>query len=334
MAMASGRANRLKGNSAVTPAPAKTGITGAGRLRAVHVLEVCLALITIHLVDGTYELYRAYFGAPKAEVSGREVGATRGILRSLLSLVRDDGVSHVAVAFDHVIESFRNQLFSGYKTGEGVPGDLMSQFTLAERASQALGIVTWPMVGFEADDALATAAARWKDAPGVSQVRICTPDKDLAQCVTGRQVVRLDRMRRLLLDEAGVIEKFGVPPRSIPDWLALVGDTADGIPGIPRWGEKAASTVLARFERIEDIPDNPSTWGINIRGAASLATSLASRREDAALYKRLATLRTDVPLEEKLDDLEWKGARREELETLCREIADSEFASRVPRFRE
>jgi len=291
-------------------------------------------LITIHLVDGTYELYRAYFGAPKAQESGQEVGATRGILRSLLSLVRDDGVSHVAVAFDHVIESFRNQLFSGYKTGEGVPEDLMSQFTLAERASHALGVVTWPMVGFEADDALATAAARWKDAKGVDQVRICTPDKDLAQCVIGRRVVRLDRMRRLLLDETGVIEKFGVPPRSIPDWLALVGDTADGIPGIPRWGEKAASTVLGRFQTIEDIPDDPAMWGISVRGAASLASNLASRREEAALYKKLATLRIDVPLEETLEDLEWKGARRDELEAVCREIGDSDFLPRVPRFRD
>lgn len=291
-------------------------------------------MVKVHLVDGTYELYRAHFGAPRAEVAGREVGATRGIMRSLLSLVRDDGVSHIAVAFDHVIESFRNQLFAGYKTGEGVPEELMSQFTLAERASHALGIVTWPMVGFEADDALATAAARWADAPGVEQVLICTPDKDLAQCVSGKRVVRLDRMRRLLMDEAGVIEKFGVPPASIPDWLALVGDTADGIPGIPRWGEKGASTVLARFGRIEDIPDDPSRWGVPVRGAAALAASLAGLRKEAALYKTLATLRRDVPLTETLDDLEWKGARRGELLDLCREIGDDDFPSRVPRFRD
>ena len=211
----------------------------------------------IHIVDGTYELYRAHFGAPKAQAGGREVGATRGILRSLLSLVREDGVSHVAIAFDHVIESFRNGLFEGYKTGEGVPEELMGQFGLAERAAHALGIVTWSMVEFEADDALATAAARWADADGVEQVLICTPDKDLAQCVTGTRVVRFDRMRRLLLDEAGVVAKFGIPPASIPDWLGLVGDSADGIPGIPRWGEKAATTLLARFGRIEDIPDDP-----------------------------------------------------------------------------
>lgn len=291
-------------------------------------------MVRVHLVDGTYELYRAHFGAPRAEVAGREVGATRGIMRSLLSLVRDDGVSHIAVAFDHVIESFRNQLFAGYKTGEGVPEELMSQFTLAERASHALGIVTWPMVGFEADDALATAAARWASSPEVEQVLICTPDKDLAQCVSGKRVVRLDRMRRLLMDEAGVIEKFGVPPGSIPDWLALVGDTADGIPGIPRWGEKAATTLLARFGRIEDIPDDPARWGIPVRGAAALASGLAGLREEAALYKTLATLRRDVPLTETLDDLEWKGARREELQALCREIDDEEFPSRVPRFRD
>ncbi len=291
-------------------------------------------MIRVHLVDGTYELYRAHFGAPRAEASGREVGATRGIMRSLLSLVRDAGVSHIAVAFDHVIESFRNELFSGYKTGEGVPEDLMSQFPLAERASHALGIVTWPMIGFEADDALATAAARWAESPGVEQVLICTPDKDLAQCVTGQRVVRLDRMRRLLMDEAGVIEKFGVPPPSIPDWLALVGDSADGIPGIPRWGQKAASTLLARFGRIEDIPDDSRHWGIPVRGAVALASSLAGLRDEAALYKTLATLRRDVPLPETLDDLEWKGARREELLALCREIDDDDFPSNVPRFRE
>lgn len=286
----------------------------------------------VHLVDGTYELFRAYFGAPKAEASGREVGATRGILRSLLSLVREDGVTHVAVAFDHVIESFRNDLYSGYKTGEGIPEDLMSQFPLAERAAHALGIVVWPMVGFEADDALATAAARFAEDTSVEQILICTPDKDLAQCVTGRRVVRFDRMRRLLLDEAGVNEKFGVPPRSIPDWLALVGDDADGIPGVPRWGQKAASTLLARFGAIEEIPPDPGQWGVTVRGAEALALSLNAHREEAALYKTLATLRRDVPLGETLDELEWKGARREELLALCHELDDTEVPTRVPRF--
>lgn len=246
--------------------------------------------------------------------------------------MREEGVSHVGVAFDHVIESFRNDLFNGYKTGEGIEEDLVSQFPLAERASRALGIVTWPMVEFEADDALAAAAARWAQAPGVEQILICTPDKDLAQCVSGRRVVRFDRMRRLLLDEEGVHAKFGVAPESIPDWLALVGDAADGIPGIPRWGRKAASTLLAKFRRIENIPSDPSLWGVEVRGAASLAESLAARRRDASLYKTLATLRRDVPLAETLDDLEWKGARREELHSLCDEIGDAEFPSRVPRF--
>lgn len=267
-------------------------------------------------------------------MAGHEVGATRGILSSLLSLVREESVSHVAVAFDHVIESFRNDLFAGYKTGEGIEEDLFSQFPLAERASHALGIVTWRMIEFEADDALASAAARWTDAPGVEQILICTPDKDLAQCVSGQRVVRFDRMRRLLMDEAGVHEKFGVAPASIPDWLALVGDSADGIPGIPRWGKKAASTLLERFGTIENIPDDPMKWGVDVRGSASLAESLSGRREDAALYKELATLRLDVPLTETLDDLEWKGARRDELQALCEEIGDPGFLSRVPRFRQ
>jgi len=293
-----------------------------------------VARFKLHLVDGTYELFRAYFGAPPAtSPGGQDVGATRGLLRSLLSLVRDDGVTHVGVAFDHVIESFRNELYAGYKTGEGVPAELMAQFPLAERATEALGLVCWPMVGFEADDAMATAAARWAEAPGVEQVLLCTPDKDLAQCVHGTRVVRLDRMRRLLLDEAGVNAKFGVPPASIPDWLALVGDDADGIPGIPRWGSKSATAVLRRFARIEDIPDDAARWGSPVRGAAALAASLAARREDAALYKRLATLRRDVPLRESLEDLEWRGARRAELEGLCRELGDDDFVARVPRFQ-
>ncbi len=288
----------------------------------------------VHLVDGTYELFRSFFGAPKAQVGDREIGATRGILRSLLSLLREDGVSHVAIAFDHVIESFRNDLFDGYKTGAGIPDDLLSQFPLAERASRALGITTWSMIEFEADDALATAAARFSSIPEVEQILICTPDKDLAQCVVDQRVVRFDRMRRLLMDEKQVNEKFGVPPGSIPDWLALVGDSADGFPGIPRWGEKAASAVLGRFGRIEDIPDDPTRWDVNVRGGAALAASLRERRDDAALYKTLATLRRDVPLAESLEDLEWRGARRSELHTLCREIGDEELVFRVPRFCE
>ncbi len=287
--------------------------------------------LRIHVVDGTYELYRSYYGAPPAHApDGREVGAVRGLIRTLLSLLNEDGVSHAACAFDHVIESFRNDLFGGYKTGEGVPEDLMDQFPLAERASAALGVVVWPMVEFEADDALATAAARWAKARGVEQVVICSPDKDLAQCVRGTRVVCLDRMRRRVLDEAGVIAKFGVSPASIADWLALVGDDADGIPGIPGWGAKSASTLLARYGHIEAIPDDPGRWDVSVRGAAKLAGALAERRKDAALYRRLATVREDVPLSEGLDDLRWRGVRRDDLDTLCREIGDTDLLQRLP----
>jgi 5'-3' exonuclease len=282
----------------------------------------------VHLVDGTYELFRSHFGAPPARSpDGREVGATRGLLRSLHALLRQDGVSHVACAFDHVIESFRNFLYPGYKTGAGVPEELTAQFDLAERASRALGIVTWPMLEFEADDALCTAAGRF--ASSVDQVVICSPDKDLTQCVRGTQVVCLDRRRQIVLDEAGVIAKFGVPPRSIPDWLGLVGDDADGIPGVPRWGAKAAAALLARYGHLEAIPDDAARWDVPVRGAASLAQSLAGHRDQARLYVKLATLRDDVPLRETLDDLRWRGARREELIALCAELGDTDFPARV-----
>jgi 5'-3' exonuclease len=280
-------------------------------------------------------LFRAHFGAPPARApNGTEVGATRGILRTLLALLREDGVSHVACAFDHVIESFRNQLFDGYKTGEGVPEELMAQFPLAERAAHALGIVVWSMVEFEADDALATGAARWDADETVEQVVICSPDKDLAQCVRGSRVVCLDRRRRLVLDQAATIVKFGVPPASIPDWLALVGDDADGIPGVPRWGAKSAGAVLARYGRIEAIPADASQWSVSVRGASALAESLEQCRAEAALYKTLATLRRDVPLPETLADLEWRGARRGELTALVREIGDDEVIERVGRWRD
>jgi 5'-3' exonuclease len=303
------------------------------------IVRVSIALIVrsrhmrIHLVDGTYELFRAYFGAPKAPgPSGGEVGATRGLLRSLLSLLREDGVTHVACAFDHVIESFRNDLFAGYKRGDGVAADLLEQFPLAERAARALGVVVWPMVEFEADDALATGAARWGSSAGVEQVLICTPDKDLAQCVRGSRVVCFDRMRRRLLDEAGVVAKFGVAPASIPDWLALVGDTADGVPGVPRWGERSAALLLAHYGHIEAIPDDAAQWAVSVRGSAALAKSLSEHRREAALYRELTTLREDVPLAEGLEDLRWRGARRLDLEALCREIGDDDFGGRVPRW--
>ena len=288
----------------------------------------------IHLVDGTYELFRAYFGAPSALGSaGSEVGAVRGILRSLLSLLREDAVTHVACAFDHVIESFRNDLFDGYKTSAGVPAELLAQFPLAERAAHALGLVVWPMVAFEADDALATAAARFGRSAGVEQVLICSPDKDMAQCVRGSRIACFDRMRRRMLDEPAVLAKFGVLPVSIPDWLALVGDDADGIPGVPRWGPKSASTLLARYEHLEAIPDDATQWGVAVRGATGLADSLRQHRQEVALYRVLATLRADVPLVEEVEDLRWQGALREELTTLCRELGDERFLERVPRWR-
>ena len=286
----------------------------------------------LHLIDGTYELFRAHFGAPSAQTpDGRQVGATRGLLRSLLAMLRQDDVTHVAVAFDHVIESFRNELFEGYKTGAGIEADLLAQFPLAERAVEALGIVVWPMIEFEADDALATAAARWE--ADVEQVLICSPDKDLAQCVRGERVVLVDRRRERVIDEQGVIEKWGISPASIPDYLALVGDAADGIPGVPRWGAKSAAKMLAAYGHIESFPADPQDWRVNLRGATSLASTLNEMREAATLFKRLATLRTNVPLHESLDELRWSGAHRQQLETLCQEIGEEQATSRVPTWR-
>ena len=283
----------------------------------------------IHLVDGTYELFRSHFGAPPRKSSdGREVGATLGLLRSLFMLVSTPGVTHVACAFDHVVESFRNDLFPGYKTSDGIDADLLAQFPVAERAVAALGLVVWPMVEFEADDALGTAASRFKDRSGVEQVVICSPDKDLAQAVSGEKVVCWDRRRDIVLDDAGVLEKFGVRPHSIPDWLALVGDAADGFPGIPGWGAKSAATVLSRFERLEAIPDDPGRLGLPLGRATRLAESLTARREEAFLYRRLATLRDDVPIEEELADFEWRGPKPE-LEEVCRELGDEGLLKRV-----
>ena len=287
----------------------------------------------IHLVDGTYELFRNHFGAPpKKAPDGREVGATLGLLRSLLMLLTSPEVTHVAVAFDHVIESFRNDLFPGYKTGEGVDPVLLAQFPLAEEAVSALGVVVWPMVKFEADDALATAAARFKKETAVKQVVICSPDKDLAQLVSRKRVVCWDRRREIVIDEAGVLEKYGVRPQSIPDWLALVGDAADGYPGIPGWGAKSASAVLSRYKHLESIPANSGKWGLSPGRAARLAENLAARREEALLYRQLATLREDVPLKEKLSDLEWRGARRR-LKEFCHKSGDEKLPARISRWR-
>jgi len=284
----------------------------------------------VHLVDGTYELFRSWFGAPEARSpSGQEVGATRGFLRSMAAMLRDDSVTHVGCAFDHTVESFRNELYAGYKTGEGLEPELLAQFPLVERASRALGMVTWPMVEFEADDALASAAWKLRDHPKVDRVVIVSPDKDLYQCVRSGSVVTLDRRRGIVFDEAGVQAKLGVLPASIPDYLALVGDAADGIPGIPRWGAKSASAVLAAYVHLEAIPEDHREWKVKVRGAATLAANLREHREDALLYRRLATLRTDAPISESLDDLRWRGPNRGALETLCEEIGERQLLSRI-----
>jgi 5'-3' exonuclease len=290
--------------------------------------------VKVHLVDGTYELFRSYFGAPPhRNASGQEVGATRGVLRTMHHLLTNQGGTHVAIAFDTVIESFRNELFAGYKTGDGIEPALKSQFPIVERACEALGLVVWRMIDFEADDALASGAARYAKETDVEQVVLCTPDKDVGQCLGDPKVVRLDRMRNLVLDEAGLREKLGIAPRSVPDWLALVGDTADGIPGIPRWGEKSASAVLGAYESLEAIPDDARTWKVKVRGAEALATSLAERRSDAMLYRTLATLRTDVPLAEHARDLEWRGADRGKLAAIADEVEDAGLLDRIGRFR-
>jgi 5'-3' exonuclease len=287
----------------------------------------------IHLIDGTYELFRHHFGAPpKKNAEGQEVGATLGLVRSMLALLTQPGVTHVGVAFDHVIESFRNQLYSGYKTGAGVDPALLAQFPLAEEALSALGMVVWPMVEFEADDALASATARFRNDAAVEQIVICSPDKDLAQLVSGSRVACWDRRREIVLDEPGVVEKFGVGPKSIPDWLALVGDAADGFPGIAGWGSKSAAVVLARYGQLESIPADPQGWGLGAGRAARLAESLAAGRENALLYRQLATLREDVPLRENLADLEWQGAY-ERLKDICHRLGDEQITARISRWR-
>lgn len=286
----------------------------------------------VHLVDGTYELFRMYYGAPEASTpEGTEVGATRALARSMLALLRG-GATHVACAFDHVVESFRNDLFEGYKTGEGIDPELARQFPLAERAAAALGLVVWPMVEFEADDALATAAARWQDHSDVEQVVICSPDKDLAQCVRGDRVVLFDRRRDRTTDEDGVLARFGVRPHSIADYLALVGDDADGVPGIPRWGARSSATLLHAYDHIEQIPHDPQDWTVDVRGARALATILSERRQEALLFRRLTTLRTDVPLVESIDDLRWRGARRAEMTELSQDLDDMGLMQLVHRW--
>jgi 5'-3' exonuclease len=286
--------------------------------------------VKVHLVDGTYELFRNYFAWPSAKgAAGREVAASRGLAMTLRRLASEPDVTHIACAFDHVIESFRNDLFAGYKTGEGLDPALYGQFELAERVTEALGIVAWPMIEFEADDALATAARRFGADASVDQVVICSPDKDLLQCVDGERIVCWDRLRNRVSGEADVLEKFGVRPASIPDYLALVGDSADGIPGIPRWGKKAAATLLAEYSRLESIPHDVRSWNVKPRGADALASELQSNWSQALLYRTLATLRFDVPLPEALPDLRYRGADRAKLQAICEELADFSLLQRV-----
>ncbi len=281
----------------------------------------------LHLLDGTYELFRSFFGAPpRSAPDGREVGAVAGIIASTLSLLREPGVTHLAVATDYVIESFRNELFSGYKTGVGIPEELMGQFRLAEQAWEALGTKVWPMVEFEADDGMASGA--WKFEDQVDRVVLLSPDKDLSQCVDGDRVVTYDRRQEIERNEDGVWAKFGVAPSSIPDYLGLVGDTADGIPGLPGWGAKSTATVLAHYRTIEEIPTHAADWDVKVRSAARLAETLAAHHEDALLYRDLAVLRRDVPITDTLEDLEWKGALRTEYEALCTELGFDGLTSR------
>jgi 5'-3' exonuclease len=263
--------------------------------------------VRIHLIDGTYELFRHYYALPSArDADGREIAAVRGVLASIRSLLRE-GATHIGVATDHVIESFRNGLWPGYKTGEGIDPELFAQFPLLEEALVTAGIVVWPMIEFEADDALAAAAAAAAADPRVERVIICTPDKDLAQCVRGTRVVQLNRRTRTFFDEAGVVAKFGVLPESIPDYLALVGDAADGFPGLAGWGAKSTATVLAKYGHLEAIPADPRDWHVNVASPAKLAQTLQRDRDLALLFRNLATLRTDIALFDDVETLRWNG---------------------------
>jgi 5'-3' exonuclease len=282
----------------------------------------------VYLIDGTYELFRYFFAVPAAtDVNGQEVGAVRGVLASVLSMI-EKGATHLGVATDHVVESFRNDLYPGYKTSEGVAPELLSQFPILEEALEGMGVVVWPMVEFEADDALASSAARAALDDRVRQVLICTPDKDLGQSVVGTRVVQLDRRRDIVRDEAGVIAKFGVKPQSIPDYLAVVGDSADGFPGVSGWGQKAAALVLSQYSHLEDIPKDWQTWHPSIRKARALSESLFGAWNDARLFRTLATLRVDVPVFDTVEDLRWK-APRPDFEEHCRRMKSPDLLRRA-----
>jgi len=282
----------------------------------------------VHLIDGTYELFRYYFAVPSAvDQNGREIGAVRGVLASVLSMI-ESGATHLGVATDHVVESFRNDLYAGYKTSEGVPAELLSQFPILEEALEAMGVKVWPMTYFEADDALASAASKASQDKSVSQVIICTPDKDLGQCVVGTRVVQLDRRRDILRDEAGVVAKFGVSPKSIPDFLGVVGDTADGFPGLTGWGEKAAALTFSQYPHLEEIPKNWREWHPSIRRARPLSESLFTAWDNALLFRTLATLRLDVPVFDSIEDLRWHGARAD-FESYCARLRAPTLVRRV-----
>lgn len=282
----------------------------------------------VHLIDGTYELFRYFFAVPSAKDStGQEIGAVRGVLSSVFSMI-EAGATHLGVATDHVVESFRNDLFTGYKTSEGVPPELLSQFPILEDALSAMGVKVWPMTYFEADDALASAAAKSANDLQVNQTLICTPDKDLAQCVVGSKVVQVDRRREIVRDEAAIEAKFGVKPESIPDFLAVTGDSADGYPGILGWGAKAAAAVLSQYIHLDNIPKEPRDWDPSIKRAKGLAESLFRSWDDALLFRTLATLRLDAPVFESLDELKWEGPHPE-FEKLCERLRAADLYPRV-----
>ena len=292
-----------------------------------------MSAVQVHLVDATFELFRAYHSRPPERgPDGRPVNAVRGLVDSLLSLLREPDVTHVGAATDHVIESWRNDVFPGYKSSAGVPRDLLAQFTDAERAIRGLGVTCWAMVEDEADDALATVTARLAPDRRVERIVICSVDKDLAQCVRGERIVLRDRMRKITYDEAGVVAKFGVRPTSIPDYLALVGDSSDGYPGLPGWGSKSAAAVLAKFRHLEEIPASPLEWGVPLRNAVRLAATLQQQRADAFLYKRLATLNADAAISGDLDSLAWGGVPRDEFIGLCDELGFETIRERVHRW--
>ncbi len=285
----------------------------------------------LYLIDGTYELFRHHFGAPPRQTpDGIEIGATAGLVASTLALLADSEVTHIAAAFDSVIESFRNEMFPVYKDSTGMEQDLLDQFPIAERAMRATGVTVWSMYDYEADDALATGARRWVD--DVDEVVVLTPDKDLSQLYGDPKIRGYSRRQGVFIDRDAVVEKFGVEPESIPDWLGLVGDAADGLPGLPGWGAKSSATILARYGHLENIPLDASQWDVKVRGADKLAATLVEHISEALLYRYLALLRTDVPLPDSLGDLEWNGAPRQRYEALCDELGFSDLKSRPQRW--